>query len=82
MFNVLTNDLGPESVTCEERWVQVEQLYPFPLIALPAQYSQMWWLTRLRDDEMITMMPDGDLDDLDAVADNEEDKDSTPEDDA
>ena len=31
---------------------------------------------------MITMMPDGDLDDLDAVADNEEDKDSTPEDDA
>ena len=43
-------NLRPKSVSCEERWVQVEQLDPIPKIALPGEsgskggkWKFVWW---------------------------------------
>ena len=38
---MIYNDLRPESVSRQEWWVQIEQLYPFPLVAFSEHHGDL-----------------------------------------
>ena len=74
-------NLRPKSVSCEERWVQVEQLDPFPFIALPGESESgnkggKWKFVRWGFNDQVGLDDDKEEEDDDDAGD-----DKKPEDD-